>query len=76
VPLLLSLELKMYKVEIEFGVWEDSKVTIETTNFEIVKALQTFVEWQDSVDWIGEYIMINEDDEEDFEDEEEESEEK
>jgi len=66
----------MYKVEIEFGVWEDSKVTIETTNFEIVKALQTFVEWQDSVDWIGEYIMINEDDEEDFEDEEEESEEK
>jgi hypothetical protein len=66
----------MYKVEIEFGVWDDNKVTIETSDFEVVKALQAFVEWQDSVDWNGAYITLDEDEEEDFEDEEEESEEK
>ena len=59
----------MYKVEIEFGMWGDNKITIETADFSIVQAMQAFVEWQDSVDWVGEYEILEDD--EDAEDDEE-----
>ena len=67
----------MYKVEIELGLWGDNKITIETSDFSIVNVMQAFVEWQDSVEWLGEYETVedaeDEDDDEEVEVEDEEA---
>ena len=66
----------MYKLEIELGWFGDSKLTIETGDFDIVEVLKEFVEFQESEGWIGAWEGTSFEDLEDEElEEDEESEE-
>jgi len=43
----------MYKLEIALGWMGDSKLTIETGDFDIVEVIKEFVEFQEGEGWIG-----------------------
>jgi hypothetical protein len=59
----------MYKIEIEMGWLGDSKLTIETNDFEIIEVIKEFVEFQESEGWIGVWNpIVFEDGEDDAED--------
>jgi len=57
------------KFEMEFGWLQNSKIIIETHDFDIINILQEFVEFQEQYGWAVEYVALP-DDEELFEDEE------
>jgi len=66
----------MYKLEIELGWLGDGKLTIETSDFDIVEVIKEFVEFQEAEGWIGAWEGVAfEDLEESEEDEAEEEEE-
>jgi len=50
----------MYKFEMEVGIWNDVKVTIETSDFNAIKVMQEFIDWQDEFCWMGKYIKQEE----------------
>jgi hypothetical protein len=56
------------KFEMEFGWLQNSKISIETHDFDIVRIFQEFVEFQEQYGWAVEYVALP-DDEELFEDE-------
>jgi len=59
----------MYKIEIEMGWLADSKLTIETNDFDIIEVIKEFVEFQESEGWIGAWNpVVFEDGEDDAED--------
>jgi len=60
------------KFEMEFGWLENSKLTIETHDFEIINIFQEFVEFQQSYGWGVEYTVVEDVEFEDEEDTEEE----
>jgi hypothetical protein len=65
----------MYKVEIEIGDWswdETQKVTIESGDFDKIKIIQEFIEFQKDYGWAVDYDVVEseEDDEEELEEEE------
>ena len=56
------------KFEINFGWLEDSKLTVETHDFEIISIFQEFVEFQQTYGWGVEYTVVED---VEFEDEDE-----
>ena len=61
------------KFEMEFGWGADEKITVETDDFDKIKIIQEFIEFQESFGWAGDYEAIDDredDEEEDTEDEE------
>ena len=60
------------KFEMEFGWLENSKLTIETHDFEIINIFQEFVEFQQSYGWGVEYTVVEDVEFEDEADTEEE----
>jgi hypothetical protein len=53
----------MYKIEIEVGEYNwssDEKVTIETSNFELISIIQEFIEFQKDHNWCVEYDVTAE----------------
>ena len=62
------------KFEMEFGWLQDSKVVIETHDFDIISIFQEFVEFQENYGWGVEYVAV-EDMEEDLFDDEDDTEE-
>jgi hypothetical protein len=56
------------KFEMEFGWLQNSKISIETHDFDIVRIFQEFVEFQEQYGWAVEYVALP-DDEELFDDE-------
>jgi hypothetical protein len=66
----------MYKIEIDMGWLADTKLTIETHDFDIIEVIKEFVEFQESEGWAGAWNPIvfddSEIDEDDAEDDAEE----
>jgi len=53
----------MYKIEIEIGPYDwssNEKVTIETSNFELISIIQEFIEFQKDHNWCVEYDVTDE----------------
>ena len=58
------------KFEMEFGWNIDEKITVETDDFDKIKVIQEFIEFQESFGWAVEYESVDCDEEEDTEEEE------
>jgi len=58
------------KFEMEFGWNIDEKITVETNDFDKIKVIQEFIEFQESFGWAVEYEAVDCDEEEDTEEEE------
>ena len=58
------------KFEMEFGWNIDEKITVETDDFDKIKVIQEFIEFQESFGWAVEYEAVDCDEEEDTEEEE------
>ena len=61
------------KFEMEFGWGVDEKITVETDDFDKIKVIQEFIEFQEENGWSVDYEAIDDledDEEEDTEDEE------
>jgi hypothetical protein len=56
------------KFEMEFGVFGNNKLVIETQDFDVIDIFQKFVEFQEHYGWAVDYDVVVEEDEE-FEDE-------
>ena len=54
----------------EFGWNIDEKITVETDDFDKIKVIQEFIEFQESFGWAVEYEAVDYDEEEDTEEEE------
>jgi len=66
------------KFEMEFGWLQNSKIIIETHDFDIISIFQEFVEFQESYGWGVEYVAVedmDEDMDEDLFDDEDDTEE-
>jgi hypothetical protein len=57
------------KFEMEFGWLQNSKIIIETHDFDIISIFQEFVEFQESYGWGVEYVAVEDMDEDLFDDE-------
>jgi len=55
------------KFEMEFGVFGNNKLVIETHDFEMIEIFQQFVQFQENYGWAVEYVAAPDDEE--FEDE-------
>ena len=61
------------KFEMEFGWLQNSKITIETNDFEIINVFEEFVRFQEAYGWAVDYVAVEDmDDEFDDEDDTEE----
>jgi hypothetical protein len=61
------------KFEMEFGWLQNSKITIETHDFEIINVFEEFVRFQEAYGWAVDYVAVEDmDDEFDDEDDTEE----
>jgi hypothetical protein len=60
------------KFEIDFGAYSNSKLIIETHDFDIIEIFQKFVEFQEFYGWAVEYVVAPDDEEFDDEDDTEE----
>ena len=58
------------KFEMEFGVFGNRKLVIETHDFDMIQIFQEFVQFQENYGWAVEYVAAP--DEEEFEDDTEE----
>ena len=58
------------KFEMEFGVFGNNKLSIETHDFDMIQIFQEFVQFQENYGWAVEYVAAP--DEEEFEDDTEE----
>jgi hypothetical protein len=56
------------KFEMEFGLFGDNKLVIETHDFELIQIFQEFVQFQENHGWAVEYAAVVDDE---FDDEEE-----
>jgi hypothetical protein len=64
----------MFKFEMDLGWLGNGKMTVETTDFDMIEALKEFVEFQEENGWIGNWNGIDiTEDEQGAEGEEEES---
>ena len=60
------------KFEMEFGYFGNNKLSIETTDFDMIQIFQEFVQFQENYGWAVEYIAVPDDEFEDEDDTEEE----
>ena len=58
------------KFEMPFGWTGNEKITVETNDFDKIKVIQEFIEFQESFGWAVEYEAVDYDEEEDTEEEE------
>jgi len=58
------------KFEMEFGWDIDEKITVETNDFDKIKVIQEFIEFQEEHGWAVEYEAVDCDEKEDSEEEE------
>jgi len=56
------------KFEMEFGYFGNNKLSIETTDFDMIQIFQEFVQFQENYGWAVEYAAVDEIEDE-FEDE-------
>jgi len=56
----------MFKFEMSLGWLGNSKMTVETNDFDIIEVLKEFVEFQEEAGWIGNWdeVEVTEDEEE------------
>ena len=54
----------MFKFEMTLGWLGNSKMTVETHDFDIIEALKEFVEFQEEAGWIGNWDEVEVDEEE------------
>jgi hypothetical protein len=64
----------MFKFEMTIGWLGNSKMTVETHDFDIIEALKEFVEFQEDAGWIGNWDEVPVEDEEEVAEEEAEDE--
>lgn len=57
------------KFEMEFGYFGNNKLSIETTDFDMIQIFQEFVQFQENYGWAVEYIAVPDEDEDDTEEE-------
>jgi hypothetical protein len=57
------------KFEMEFGWLQNSKITIETQDFDIISIFQEFVEFQENYGWGVEYTVVEDEFDGAFDDE-------
>jgi hypothetical protein len=59
----------MFKFEMQIGWSVDDKITIETSNFDVIESLKDFIEFQEAEGWVQcyEFSAIDEEIEEDQE---------
>jgi hypothetical protein len=60
----------MFKFEMTLGWLGNSKMTVETHDFDIIEALKEFVEFQEEAGWIGNWDEVEVIEEEEIEEEE------
>jgi len=60
------------KFEMEFGVFGNNKLVIETHDFEMIEIFQKFVEFQENYGWAVNYDIVTDEEFEDEDDTEEE----
>jgi hypothetical protein len=67
----------MFKFEMTIGWLANSKITVETHDFDIIETLKEFIEFQEDSGWIGNWdeVEADEEGEEEVAEEEEVSEE-
>jgi hypothetical protein len=65
----------MFKFEMQIGWLGNGKVTIETSDFDVIETLKDFIEFQESEGWVEcyEFSTIDEDAEDELEVEEDET---
>ena len=51
------------KFEMEFGVFGNNKLSIETHDFDMIQIFQEFVQFQENYGWAVEYVAAPDDDE-------------
>lgn len=51
------------KFEMEFGVFGNNKLVIETHDFDMIKIFQEFVQFQENYGWAVEYVAMPDDEE-------------
>ena len=56
------------KFEMEFGYFGNNKLSIETSDFDMIQIFQEFVQFQENYGWAVEYVAVPDD--EDFEEDE------
>jgi hypothetical protein len=56
---LVALTGNTMKFEITFGWLEAEKITVETYDFEKIKIIQEFIEFQEEHDWAVDYEAID-----------------
>ena len=61
------------KFEMEFGVFGNNKLSIETHDFDMISIFQEFVQFQENYGWDVDYVAVPDDEE--FEEDEDEDEE-
>jgi len=57
------------KFEMEFGWLQNSKISIETHDFDIISIFQEFVEFQEKYGWAVDYIAVEDEFDDAFDDE-------
>lgn len=60
----------MFKFEMDLGWLGNGKMTVETTDFDMIEALKEFVEFQEENGWIGNWNKIDITEDEEGEEEE------
>jgi len=63
------------KFEMEFGYFGNNKLSIETTDFDMIQIFQEFVQFQENYGWAVEYIAVPDDEFEDEDEDEDDTEE-
>jgi hypothetical protein len=57
------------KFEMEFGWLQNSKITIETNDFEIINVFEEFVRFQEAYGWVVDYVAVEDEFDDAFDDE-------
>jgi hypothetical protein len=50
------------KFEMEFGYFGNNKISIETSDFDMIKIFQEFIQFQESYGWAVDYVAIPDED--------------
>jgi len=53
----------MFKFEMTLGWLGNGKMTVETEDFDMIEALREFVEFQEAAGWIGNWDVVEVDEE-------------
>jgi hypothetical protein len=60
------------KFEMEFGYFGNNKISIETSDFDMIQIFQEFIQFQENYGWAVDYVAVEDDEGFDEEDDTEE----